>query len=329
MIAVTGINGLLGSFIARQLRAENYSVVGITRSDSDLTLVQDLNNTLTWRTGDVLDPISLVSCFENVETVIHAAGMVSFNPRRADEIFAVNTEGTKNVVNACLKAGVKKLIFISSVAALGRQKSISVLNEDSKWVEGPLNSQYAKSKYLAELEVYRGQEEGLQVAIINPSIILAPTNWNKSSAQIFKYIWDERKFYTHGQMNFVDARDVAAIVSIILNRNIFGEKFIANGGAIEWSEIFKKIADRLKRKPPSIAVSKRLASLVAGLEEMRARVLGYEPVVTRQSVKMAKGKFYYSNEKSINRLEFKYRTIENTLDWCCDEYLRLYTTNKD
>lgn len=329
MIAITGINGLLGSFIAKRLIEEKKSIVGIKREGSDVSLLNALTGQLPLRDAEVSDSIGLTSAFEGADTVIHVAGLVSFNPQRMNEIMAVNIEGTRNVVNACLSAGVKRLVFISSVAALGRQKGVVELNEEAKWVESSLNSHYAKSKYMAELEVYRGQEEGLEVAIVNPSIILAPTDWNKSSSQIFKYVWEERKFYTKGQINFVDVRDVADIVHLILTKNIFGEKFIANGGAVEWTDFFQMIGAKFNRQPPSIAVNKSLVYFVALAEEVRARIFGYEPAVTRQSVKMAKGKFYYSNKKSVERLEFQYRSIETTIAWCCQEYLQRYTTNKD
>ena len=95
---------------------------------------------------------------------------------------------------------------------LGRQKDQTVIQEDNKWIDSPTNSLYAKSKYFAELEVFRGQEEGLSTTILNPSLILAAANWNKSSAQLFKYVWKQRPFYIDGYLNYVDVMDVASIV---------------------------------------------------------------------------------------------------------------------
>ena len=329
MIAITGANGLLGSFIVQRLLADKIPLMGIKRADSDLTLVKTIQAELTWQDADVLDPIGLTAAFRGVDTVIHAAGLVSFNTSRRDELFLVNTEGTRNVVNACIASGVKRLIYISSIAALGRQKGTSQLDEETKWEESSLNSHYAKSKYLAELEVFRGQEEGLEVSIVNPSVILAPADWEKSSAQLFKYIWKGQKFYTHGYMNVVDVRDVAESVVRLLSYPKSGERFIISGGKVEFIDLFRKIAQRFHKPAPTIRVSTALAGMAAWLEEKRAFLMGYEPLVTRQSVKMTRGDFTYSNQKSIQELGLRYQTLENTLDWCCSEFLERYTTNKD
>ena len=230
MIAVTGATGLLGSFILRKLAEEKMPVVALKRKGSSMTLAKDIS--VTWREADVLDPVSLIEAFEGVTTVIHAAAFVSFNPRHQKKIADTNIEGTRHVVNTCLALNVRSLIHISSVAALGRQKGVPHLDENSKWVPGALNTHYAESKYLAELEVWRGMEEGLKAAIVNPSVILAPAKTAQSSARIFDYVRKEGKFFTKGQLNYVDVRDVAEMVWRIHRHEITGERFIANGGHV-------------------------------------------------------------------------------------------------
>ena len=187
MIAVTGANGLLGSYLLRRISAENVPVIGIKKVDSDTAHLHDLK-LIEWRIADLMDAESLVEALEGATTVIHTAAQVSFNPRARNKIIEVNEGGTRNVVNACLTTNVNHLIHISSIAALGRQKGFPNITEDSKWVPGQLNTDYAGSKYLAELQVWRGHEEGLKVTIINPSVILAPPEQTKSSAQIFHYV---------------------------------------------------------------------------------------------------------------------------------------------
>src|SRR5690606_3677923 len=208
MIAVTGANGLLGSFVVRKLMEANVPVVAIKRANSNTSLLADLP-TLAWRTADILDPISLQEAFDGVTGVIHCAAMVSFNPRDEKKLMQVNVEGTKNVVDACLIAGINRLLHVSSVAALGRQKNQTHITESNTWIDSSYNTVYGLSKYKAELEVFRAQEEGLKTIIINPSVILSRGNWDKSSAQLFKYVWRERPFYSDGSFNYVDVRDVA------------------------------------------------------------------------------------------------------------------------
>ena len=328
MVAITGANGLVGSAIVQKLLSEGILIRPIKRKNSKINHLNNIENPLSWQSADLLDIHSLNDAFQDVSTVIHTAAMVSFNPRNEKELFQVNVEGTKNVVNACIAKGVKKLIHISSVAALGRQKGSHVIDEQNKWIESPYNSMYAKSKYLAELEVYRGMEEGLEVSIINLSLILAPSDWNYSSAQLFKYVWNENKFYTNGLCNYVDVRDVATIASQLIKTNFKGERFIISAGAISYKDLFDQIASRLNKKTPSIKIYPKLLSVIAILEEIRCSLLGSQPLITRESIKSTREQFTFNNQKSIQRLINQYLPLSETLDFCCEYYVRTYSTNK-
>ncbi len=329
MIAITGANGLLGSFILKKIVSEKLPVIGLKRIHSDVSHLNDLTGPIEWREADINNSLSLTEALKNVKVVIHTAAVVSFDPRAKQRIYQTNVIGTQNIVNTCLALNIPRLIFISSVAALGRKKGASAINEENKWTEDKLNSDYAKSKYLAEMEIYRGQEEGLSVSIINPSVILSTANPNKSSAQLFKYVQQERMFYSDGTINYVDVRDVADMVYKMYENPTPGEKFIANAGTIDLKELMQKIAARLGKKEPSIKISSRFLLMAAWLEEMRCKLTGSETLISRQSVKMAREKFIYQNQKSINQLNMAYRPLEETLDWCCEHYRNTFTTNKE
>jgi len=328
MVAITGANGLLGNFILKKFVSEKIPVVGLRRTNSDTTHLDSSSLGAEWREADVTNSLVLTDALKNIDTVIHAAAVVSFDPRAKERIFQTNVIGTQNVVDTCLALGIPRMIFISSVAALGRKKGMVEIDEKNKWVDSDLNSDYAKSKYLAELEVFRGREEGLSISIVNPSVILSTANPNKSSAQLFKYVNDERSFYSDGYLNYVDARDVADIVFKIYEHKIDGEKFIANAGSIDLKELISKIAIRLNKKEPSIKINPRLLMTAAWLEEMRCKLTGAEALISRQSAKMPGEKFIYRNKKSIDRLNMVYRPLEETLDWCCEYYRNAFTTNK-
>ncbi|MCU0367594.1 MAG: NAD-dependent epimerase/dehydratase family protein [Cyclobacteriaceae bacterium] len=326
MIVVTGANGLLGSHILQKLVAEKQAVIALKKPDSNLDLVQNLTG-VEWREADILDTEELLMAFEGASTVIHVAGYVSFNPRMREKLFSVNETGTRNVVNACIKKNIKHLIHISSVAALGRQKGVHQINEDSKWDESDLNSDYAESKYRAELEVWRGHEEGLAVAMVNPSIILAPTQIDRSSAKFFQYAMQEKLFYADATINYVDVRDVVEAIWQIFTTKTSGERFIINAGHTSFIDLITQIANRLNKKPPRIKLSQALISLLAILEDWRSRITGSEPLITRQSAKIAKEKFYYSGTRVSQKFNLNMRNLDDTLDWCCDFYLRTYKNN--
>jgi nucleoside-diphosphate-sugar epimerase len=324
MIAVTGANGLLGSYMVRKLCKTNTPCIAIKRKGSDTSLLNDLKEKITWREADVTDSISLQEAFAEVTGVIHTAAFVSFNPRKANTIFEINTDGTKNVVNACLVNNIKRLLHVSSVSALGRQKGQTHLTEENKWMDSSINSKYGESKYKAELEVFRGQEEGLSTVIVNPSVILGFSNWDKSSAQLFKYAWHQRPFYINGSLNYVDVRDVAEASIQLFNSSIEGERFILSAGSIPFKTFFDKVAQGFQKKGPTIKVAKSYLGVLATIESARTWLLGTEPIITPETARLADTFFQYDSQKVKNALNFKFQTIDATVDWCCEQYTSAY-----
>lgn len=303
VVAVTGANGTVGKVIADHLAKENFTVKKVVRPDTD-----------------ILDMAGLMKAFEGADAIVHAAGFVSFNPRNKQKLLQVNVEGTQNVVNACLALGIKKLVHISSVAALGRHRKGTLINEETRWIQGMPASDYGLSKYLSELEVYRGMEEGMNVSVVCPSVVLAASDGIRSSSALFGYVWRERKFYTDFNVNYVDARDVAEMVTTLIRENFNGEKFIASAGVVPLSTLLREIARRFQKRAPSISVPVGFAIAAAWIEELRARITGSEPMVTRQSARTLREKLIFENKKAEKQLGFKFQSLEKTLDWCCDEY---------
>lgn len=326
MIAVTGANGLLGSYVLRKLVAEQVPVIAICRNTSDRKLVKDISG-VTWREADVTDQVALEDALQGATTVIHIAAIVSFNPRLRESMLQVNTGGTRNVVDACLSLQIPNLIHTSSVAALGRKSGVTHVDETTRWADSNLNTDYAESKRLAELEVWRGAEEGLSVNIINPSVILAPADWDKSSARLFQYVWQQKKFYTDAHINYVDVRDVAEVIWRLVQLKISNQQFIVNAGSVPIKELFDRMAHHFNRKAPSIKVSAAWVKWIAWADEFRSRITGSEPMITRQSARVTKENFFFSNEKVQRELGISFRTAEETVAWCCQQYLNAYSTN--
>jgi dihydroflavonol-4-reductase len=328
MVAVTGSNGLVGSFIIKKLVETGSPVTGLVRPNGNTALWNGVSDKILKKEVDILDTHALTESLDGAETVIHTAGYVSFSPRKSARIYEVNVTGTKNIVNACLMAGVKKLIHISSVAALGRKKGTSHLDEESRWVPGSLNTTYAESKYQAELEVYRGMEEGLPAIIICPSAVLAAADWTRSSSRLFEYVWRERFFYPTGSINYIDARDLADITVKLISNSTVNQKFIASGGSISYQNLFSEISQRFQKKPPAFKLGKKWASALGRLEEMKSILMQTDPLITRTSALIASESFHYINQKVVDHLGFKFHSIADTLDWCCDHFKGNVTTNK-
>jgi dihydroflavonol-4-reductase len=320
MILVTGANGLVGAAIVRHLLKNNQAVRALKRSGSDISSLSDVASQIEWVDGDILDIASLETAIQGVYLVVHAAAMVFFSPKQRSLMYKVNVEGTANVVNVCMALGVKKLAFISSIAALGRpdlahadSQNPIYINEEQKWEDSELNSHYAKSKYQAELEVWRGVAEGLPAVIVNPSIILGEGDWNRSSSQLFKYVYDQKKFYTEGLVNYVDVLDVAAITVQLLLSDIKNERYVLNAGTTTYKDLFVQIAKGFDQKPPSIRISPFMSEIIWRIEAIRSFFTGKNPLITRETAKSARSRFAYDSTKIQKVLNFMFIPLSETI----------------
>lgn len=331
MVLITGITGLVGSFTARRFLEAGYKVAGLKRANSDVSLLQGIENQIVWHEGDILDIMSLERAMVNIEYVIHTAAIVSFAPKDRDRMFKANIEGTANVVNLCLENNIKKLCFVSSVAALGRSipnekkaENVISINEKATWEESPLNSNYAKTKYLAEMEVWRGEAEGLNCVVVNPSLILGEADWNKSSTQLLKYVFDEHKFYPNGNLNYVDIQDVAECIFRLTTSEILGEKFILSAGEITYKDFFEKVAPRFHKKAPNTLLPASLTSLIWRLEAIRTLFTRNAPLITKETALSSSHSFEYQNTKIKQTLGFEFKNLDESLDRICGKLLEKY-----
>ena len=316
MILVTGGSGLLGKEVITQLLAQGKSVTAIYNKTS---LPQFNSPLLTQIQCDILD----VACLEelmqqDIEQIYHCAALVTFDLKRKQELFKVNIEGTANVVNAALYAGVKKMVHVSSVAALGKIKNGEPITERMNWTEETSNSNYGESKHLGELEVWRGIGEGLEAVIVNPVIILGEGDWNSGSAQIFKSIYDEFPWYADGVTGFVDVKDVAAIMLQLMDSDITAQRFIISATNKSYQQIFNLIATAFNKKLPYKKVTPFLAKVVWRLEAIKSIFSGKAPLVTKETATSALDKVYFDNSKLKQFLpNFTYRPIEDSITQIC------------
>jgi len=328
MIFLTGCNGLIGSYITRKLLAENLQVKALKRPSADMSLISDIYDRITWVEGDLSDIQLLDKYLEGIDTVIHCAAVISFSASQKENMFRSNVEGTANIVNSALKNNIKRFCYISSIAALGRKKNSNDIDETSVWEESSNNTFYARTKYLAELEVWRGIEEGLNAFMINPSIVLGPGNWETGSSRLFKYIYDEKPFYPKGEMNFIDVRDVSDIVFTLLNAHVKGERFIVNAGRMPYKDVFFLIADRFKKRRPIYQANRFLSEIAWRFYKLRSLFTGKEPLLTKETVKVSELHYTYKTDKILKIPAVKFRNIEETIDWTCDELMRRGNVNK-
>jgi nucleoside-diphosphate-sugar epimerase len=322
MIFVTGASGLVGSHLIQSLLSKGESVRALYRKTiPNFKGAEKVN----WIKGDILDINSLEDAMQEVSKVYHCAAIVSFSPKQADTMLQANVEGTANVVNACIQHQIKKLVYVSSVAALGRIREDAPVDETMNWTPETSNSIYGKSKYLAEMEVWRGMGEGLNVAIVNPVIILGAGDWNKGSSEIFKSAFNEFPWYTKGVSGFVDVMDVIDTMQILMNSDVQGQRFIISGANLPYQEIFTLIAKAFNKRPPSRKVTPLLAAIVWRLEAVKGFFTGKTPLLTKETAATAQAIVHFDNSKFLNAFpEFKYRTMEQTINRTCAELKELH-----
>lgn len=325
MILVTGGTGLLGAHVLHRLLENDRQVRALYRSEKSLSTVRDilchytddpdsLMQRIEWVKGDIIDIPSLQEAMVGVSEVYHVAATVSFDPRDRDFMFKVNVEGTANVVNLCLEREGVRLCHVSSVAALGREEGQVVIDEETPWKDSERNSNYGKSKRKAEMEVWRGMAEGLDAVIVNPCIILGPGDWNQSSAALFTKVWNGLPYYTEGENAMVDVRDVAAVMVLLMDRGIFGQRFIVTEGNHRLVDVVNLIADALGRKRPTMKASALLMALAWRAEKVRCLLTGAKPFITRETADNALHISHYSNAKLLKALpDFHFRPLEDTI----------------
>ncbi|MFM9021438.1 MAG: NAD-dependent epimerase/dehydratase family protein [Sediminibacterium sp.] len=318
MILVTGGSGLLGSCLIRQLIRQGEEVKALYRSSIPTFEGSDQ---VEWVSGDILDVPSLEEAMQGVANVYHCAAVVSFHPSRKADMHRVNVQGTANVVNACLDAGVKKLLFVSSVAALGRIRENEPIHEGMNWTPESSNSEYGKTKYLAETEVWRGMAEGLSIAIVNPVIILGAGNWNSGSSKIFQSAYNEFPWYTEGSSGFVDVEDVARAMILLMKSDVSAKRFIISGENRSYRDVFNLIAKSFQKKPPHRAVSKWLSEMVWRWEAVKAMFTGVDPLLTRETAATARARVTFNNNSFLQAFpEFHYTPLEQSIERICREY---------
>ncbi len=319
---VTGGTGFVGAYLLRYLVQQGARVRALKRADSPMDLVAEIADKVEWIEGDILDVPSLETAMQGVDNVYHCAAMVSFDPRDKARIMKVNVEGTANVVNLCLSLNIRRLLHVSSIAAIGREMDEPQVSETSKWSDSALNTNYAVSKFKAECEVWRGMAEGLDMVVVNPSLIVGSGYWDKGTSAIFKTIARGMKYHPAGSTGFVDVRDVARASIALMNSDISGERFILNSENMSWRDFMSMTATQLQVPPPKRLIQGLPLEIFWRVEWLRSRLLNTSALLTRETVRNSAHTFYYDNTKIREAIGFKFLPIAATVHETAAQFLK-------
>lgn len=327
-IFVTGGTGFVGSYLLRYLVQQGHqNIKAVKRANSSMALVEPIRDKIQWVEGDILDVPFLEQEMEGITQVYHCAAVVSFEPKVAEKMKQVNIEGTANIVNIALHHQVEKMVYISSVAALGTSKPNEWQDEKTKWKEDKNNSNYSKSKYRAEMEVWRGIMEGLNAAIICPSLILGSGFWNRGTGNIFRLYGNGFPFYAAGIGGLVDVRDVAKAAIKLMESTIQEERFVVSGENLSYKELFTQIAIAAGVKPPAYLINSFLTGIGWRLEWLKSSLTSIPPTITKESARSAANQTYYNNQKSLEVLNLHYTPIAQTIQETVQQFKQAQQNN--
>lgn len=331
MILVTGGTGLVGSHLLLKLAQTNTEVRAIYRTESKLDNVkkifsyytpnpQTIFDKIEWIKADVLDIPALEIAIEGVDYVYHAAALISFDPNDFDSLKKVNVEGTANIVNLCLAHQIRKLCYVSTIGTIGRSLTNKEATEDSEWTDQNTNV-YARTKYAAEMEVWRGSQENLEVVIVNPGVIVGPGFWGTGSGKLFKTANKEYNYYPPGGTGFVTVSDVVNAMIGLMTSNIVGERFILVSKNLSFKDILTRITLAMNKKPPTKVLQLWQLQFGRYLDILLHLLTGNGRRITKNTIYSLLNIEVYNNSKIKNALNFKFQVLDEAIKLSADCFI--------
>lgn len=329
MILVTGGTGLVGAHLLLHLVESETTVRAIYRQSKSIEKTKALFNLyqkehlfpkIDWVQANIIDIPSLQNAFNNTDYVYHCAGLISYDPNDEDLLRKINIEGTANIVNLCIEYKVKKMCHVSSIAALGNlspnEKHPSLKNElptqiteETEWNPESIRSDYAISKYGAEIEIWRGQQEGLNVVIVNPGVILGAGFWNQGSGLFFSAVKKGLPFYAGGSTAYVGVADVVKIMIQLMKGSIVGERFTIVAENLSFKNVIYQIAENLNAKKPRFEAKPWMTAIGWRMDWLVATLFKTKRKLSKYSANSLHSCDFFSNEKIKNALNFEFQSI--------------------
>ena len=323
MILVTGSTGLVGSHLLYKLTCNGEKVRALYRSERKLENVKNvfscytdnymsLYESIEWVQADILDIPALSEAFKGISYVYHCAAFVSFEPDKYQQLRRTNIEGTANIVNLCISNEIKKLCYVSSIATIGVPKD-NIITEETEWNPEANNSVYAITKYGAEMEVWRASQEGLNVVIVNPGVILGAGIWRYGSAGLFKKAHKGIKYYTSGSIGLVDVQDVVSVMILLTKSSIKNERFILIAENWKYKDFLQNMALSVNTSPPKKMASPLMLQLAWRLDWLNHKLRGKRRQLTRQLITSLSTDKSYDNTKIKSYTNFEFKNVSESI----------------
>ncbi|NJX14895.1 NAD-dependent epimerase/dehydratase family protein [Tamlana crocina] len=333
MILVTGGTGLVGAHLLYKLVNEGHAVRAIFRNERKLDNTKNVFSYYTddyetifkkieWVEADILDVPALTEAFNGITQVYHCAAFVSFEPDKYQLLRKTNIEGTANIVNISLAKNIQKLCYASSVATLGSTLNNEPITENTFWNPETDNSVYAITKYGAEMEVWRGTQEGLNAVMVNPGVIIGSGIWRYGTGSLFKRTEKGLKFYTPGSVGLIAVEDVVSVMVQLMESNITNERFVLVAEDWSYKKFLQTLAKSVNAKPPKKQIGSTLLNIAWRLDWLIHKITGKRRQLTKQLAKSLTTTNQYSSKKIKDALGFEFQDMENTINAVGKQYLK-------
>ncbi len=331
MVLVTGGTGLVGAHLLLHLLRNDITVRAVHRKGSDLKRVErvfgyyvnnptELFKRIDWVETDLSDIPALETAFENVDRVYHAAALISFDPNDYELLMKTNAEGTANIVNLCTANKIKKLCYVSTIGTIGKSLNGIIATEENEWNDQAANV-YGRSKYAAEIEVWRGAQEGLPVVMVNPGVIVGPGFWGSGSGALFATANKGYRFYPPGGTGFISVHDVIRMMVALMDSPIKNERYIAVTENLSFQEILTRITEKLGKPQPKKKLKFWQLEIGRIADTMRSLLTGHGRRITKNSIRSMKHPETYSNEKIKEALNFEFEALDAIIKLSCDRFI--------
>ncbi len=319
MVLVTGGTGHLGNVLVKKLLESGERVRVLLLPDEPVESLEGLPVQAV--IGDVRNEASLVAAFQGCEYVYHLAGIVSILKEQSQILEEVNVKGTRNVVNACLKAGVRRLVYTSSVHAFAEIPAGVLIDERAPISPREALGEYGKSKAQATIEVLKGTKRGLDAVVVCPAGVIGPYDYRASRMGRFILYLMQSSFLglPDGAYNFVDVRDIAEGEMLACRNGKSGEVYILSGERITFKDLLRVTRNLVGRTPSYVRLPMWLCRAGALFGEFSYRLTHKEPLLTQESLDTIVSNCALSSAKAEREIGYRHRpiaeTIRDTVAW--------------
>jgi nucleoside-diphosphate-sugar epimerase len=275
---------------------------------------------IEWIKADITDVPSMIPAFIGIDKVYHCAAFISFNPKDYREMRKVNIHGTAIVVNLSIDAKIKKLCFVGSIASVGDSLNGQPITEENEWNKELDNSGYSITKFGPEMEVWRASQEGIEVVIVNPGVVLGSGFWSSGSGKLFSQVFKGFNYYTEGITGFVGVKDVVKSMILLMNSDVKNERFILVSENKTYKDILFLIADAFGKKRPSKKIKPWQTTILWRVSSILSFFTRKEPLLSKYSAKSAHEISKYSSEKIKETISFQFEEVETVIKEVCNKF---------